>query len=249
MPHLFLSPHPDDAALSCGGQIASLVSRGEAVSIITVMAGDPPTGFVPTGFTRELEARWGVGGSPFVVRRAEDQAAARVLGAAQHSLAFPDAPYRVDPAGQALYPDWTSVISTFHPFDRRLISEISAALPLPAAGVVIHAPLGAGQHIDHRLLREVGLSLVGRHQVRFYEDYPYNYRDRDAVRTALEQFPGRLRSTRPDISAAAVEAKIAAIACHRSQLSTFWGTDAEMRRSIRDFTQQYGEPEWTLWTS
>ena len=39
MVHVFVSPHPDDAALSCGGRIASLRDRGELVAIVTVFSG------------------------------------------------------------------------------------------------------------------------------------------------------------------------------------------------------------------
>jgi LmbE family N-acetylglucosaminyl deacetylase len=45
MTHVFVAPHPDDVALSCGGLIASLREIGQSVSIITVYsgagAGDP----------------------------------------------------------------------------------------------------------------------------------------------------------------------------------------------------------------
>ena len=34
MTHVFISPHPDDAALSCGGLIASLRELGQNVAII-----------------------------------------------------------------------------------------------------------------------------------------------------------------------------------------------------------------------
>ena len=36
MTHIFISPHPDDAALSCGGLIASLRELGQAVTIVSV---------------------------------------------------------------------------------------------------------------------------------------------------------------------------------------------------------------------
>lgn len=41
MSHVFISPHPDDAALSCGGLIASLRELGQNVTIITVFSGGP----------------------------------------------------------------------------------------------------------------------------------------------------------------------------------------------------------------
>ncbi|HEY4634049.1 MAG TPA: PIG-L family deacetylase [Candidatus Limnocylindrales bacterium] len=39
MTHVFVAPHPDDVALSCGGLIASLRELGQPVTIITVFSG------------------------------------------------------------------------------------------------------------------------------------------------------------------------------------------------------------------
>ncbi len=39
MTHIFISPHPDDAALSCGGLIASLRELGQNVTIVSVFSG------------------------------------------------------------------------------------------------------------------------------------------------------------------------------------------------------------------
>ncbi len=40
MTHVFVAPHPDDVALSCGGLIASLRELGQNVTIITVFSGN-----------------------------------------------------------------------------------------------------------------------------------------------------------------------------------------------------------------
>ena len=39
MTHVFVAPHPDDVALSCGGLIANLRELGQNVTIITVFSG------------------------------------------------------------------------------------------------------------------------------------------------------------------------------------------------------------------
>src|SRR5213079_184834 len=39
MAHVFVAPHPDDVALSCGGLIASLRELGQNVTIITAYSG------------------------------------------------------------------------------------------------------------------------------------------------------------------------------------------------------------------
>jgi LmbE family N-acetylglucosaminyl deacetylase len=44
MTHVFVAPHPDDAALACGGLIASLRELGQNVAIITVFSGAEASG-------------------------------------------------------------------------------------------------------------------------------------------------------------------------------------------------------------
>ncbi len=44
MTHVFVAPHPDDVALSCGGLIASLRELGQTVTILTVYSGGPDAG-------------------------------------------------------------------------------------------------------------------------------------------------------------------------------------------------------------
>jgi LmbE family N-acetylglucosaminyl deacetylase len=44
MAHVFVAPHPDDAALSCGGLIASLREVGQNVTILTVFSGSGTDG-------------------------------------------------------------------------------------------------------------------------------------------------------------------------------------------------------------
>ena len=52
MTHVFVAPHPDDVALSCGGLIASLRELGQNVTILTVFSGGSPTGEL-TSYQRE----------------------------------------------------------------------------------------------------------------------------------------------------------------------------------------------------
>ena len=52
MTHVFVAPHPDDVALSCGGLIHSLRELGQTVTIITVFSGDGASGDL-TSYQRE----------------------------------------------------------------------------------------------------------------------------------------------------------------------------------------------------
>jgi Uncharacterized proteins, LmbE homologs len=52
MTHVFVAPHPDDVALSCGGLIASLRELGQTVTILTVFSGNGASGGL-TPYQRE----------------------------------------------------------------------------------------------------------------------------------------------------------------------------------------------------
>jgi LmbE family N-acetylglucosaminyl deacetylase len=58
MTHVFVAPHPDDVAFSCGGLIGSLRELGQNVTIITVFSGEEVDGVVGPGgvpnFGREV---------------------------------------------------------------------------------------------------------------------------------------------------------------------------------------------------
>ncbi len=53
MTHVFVAPHPDDVALSCGGLIAGLRELGQNVTILTVFSGSGLNGGGLTGYQRE----------------------------------------------------------------------------------------------------------------------------------------------------------------------------------------------------
>ena len=52
MSHVFIAPHPDDVALSCGGLIANLRELGQNVTILTVFSGGR-SGSALTSYQRE----------------------------------------------------------------------------------------------------------------------------------------------------------------------------------------------------
>jgi len=61
MAHVFVAPHPDDAALSCGGLIASLRELGQNVTILTVFSGSGSNGSGPTSLTSYQREALGFG--------------------------------------------------------------------------------------------------------------------------------------------------------------------------------------------
>ncbi len=269
MTHYFFSPHADDAVLSCGGQIEALTRQGERVVVFTVMAGDPPDAFLPapTAFVQELWARWELpeGREATAARRAEDQAALTVLGAEVEAWPWPDAVYRMGvECGCPLYPTETAIFDDIDPDDPVMDAILTGREWYDFdwrsdQDGVFHIPLSVGGHIDHRLVRRMAQVILRGWRttnVVYYEEYPYSARAKDSaevVQDALDRATMWLDkmvryhslSVIHPVDAAALDAKIAAIACYRSQISTFWRDTDEMGRSIRAYTEQIGgEREW-----
>ncbi len=228
MTWVYLSPHLDDAAYSCGGLIAQQTAQGDAVSIWTICAGDPPSAPL-SDFAHSLHTRWQTGPEAIAVRREEDVCASRVLGADWRHFSLPDCIYRRDSqSGAALYASEEAIFGEIAPAEHALVSrlaeQISAELPAQARLVV---PLSLGGHVDHRLVLAAARRAAALRGAAswYYADFPY-------VLTAHPQLQllvrlGWQRQAFPLLTAA-VGAWVLAAGCHQSQLSTFWKDEAEM---------------------
>lgn len=156
-PLLIISPHLDDAVLSCGARIYDTVQSGRKVVVATCFTDGGPS----------METL-------YIQRRADDELAVRSLGAERVLLGFCDAPFR-----NSRYHNFSTIL--FHhdlPDDERpLVSEISEAVQSLAeeyGSSEIIFPLGIGGHIDHHLVWESSKFFGdGKFSVSYYEDLPY----------------------------------------------------------------------------
>ncbi len=231
--HIYLSPHLDDAVLSCGGLIASQVAAGEGVAVVTVFAGDPGPGPL-SDFAQALHRLWGVGPKPVGDRRTEDHLACGRLGASVIHLPLLDAIYRVGPANVVRYDSEEAIFGPAHPADAGLVEEICGhlfrACPLEA---LLYCPLGLGRHVDHRLTRMAAERL--RRPLWYYQDLPYAARGG----TPPVEFgapPGRERLL--PLSLEQIDSWVAAIAEYRTQVPMFWSDVYALYEEIRRFHDQ-----------
>jgi len=230
--HVYLSPHLDDAVLSCGGRIWQQVQAGERVLVVTVFAAPPTPGSPLSPFAQELHTRWDYPADAVTRRQKEDLAALALLGAETVHWPYSDCIYRRTSDGSFLYDSEEALWGDVHSVDKGLVAELGArlaALPLIQDSAV-YAPLGVGQHVDHKIVRCAAKG--SGHAFAYYEDFPY------AEQAALTK--GQYRTELILLSEEALEAKIAAIACYRSQLSTFWTNSAEMAAAVRAFAERTG---------
>jgi LmbE family N-acetylglucosaminyl deacetylase len=229
---IYLSPHFDDVALSCGGLIWEQVATGARVEIWTICAGTPDN--LPLSpFAASLHDRWQSGESPVEVRRLEDLAACQHLGAQPRYFSIPDCIYRRD-NGNYLYPSEESLFGPLHPADAdliaRLVEDIRTLLP---AGANLVSPLGLGDHVDHKLTRQAAEVLDV--PLWYYADYPY-------VLSAMEQasLPQNARRSMFRLSQPALLAWQDAVAAYASQISTFWRDESSMRYALQDYASGQG---------
>ena len=77
--HVYLSPHFDDASLSCGGNIHRQEQAGEPVLVVTVCAAPPSANEPLSPFAESQHKNWGNPGDIVAMRQTEDQAHAPVV--------------------------------------------------------------------------------------------------------------------------------------------------------------------------
>ena len=83
---VFLSPHMDDAVLSCGGTIHRLNRRKVPVEVVTVFTGSPTGELSP--LAKWMHNAWGLPYNAVVYRREEDRQAIASLGGRATYLPF-----------------------------------------------------------------------------------------------------------------------------------------------------------------
>lgn len=200
-----VSPHPDDLALSAGGFLSLLVRRAR-VSVITCFSRslwspylDPASADVET---------------ISLVRRAEEEAFWKELGADGLFLDFDDAGLRgyeekeelgAKPADDPLWPA----------FRRRF----EAALDATRCDVIL-CPLSLGDHVDHLMVHSAATGRGGRPPYQlFYEDLPYAAELSDS--DIRERVAERVVEPRPVIFPLgdSFDRKLSYLACYPSQIS------------------------------
>lgn len=245
MPEIvYLSPHLDDAVLSCGARIAHEVAAGNEVRVVTVFTADEPLES-PSPLAAELARWWHLPrGQVMRARRAEDDEALARLGARRDHLGLPEAPYR-SAGGEAFYRDLAALFGEVHPADEAEMTPrlLARFREIPADARLV-APLGVGAHVDHRLVRRA-LEATGR-ALWFYEEFPYVEWKWLALRRALAR-PSAWEYEILPVDARLFERKVEAILAYGSQVPAMFRGEARLRKQLRRHLRRAGgERLWRL---
>ncbi|PSQ98938.1 MAG: PIG-L family deacetylase [Bacteroidetes bacterium QS_9_68_14] len=246
MPHtLFLSPHLDDVAFSCGGALFALLAQGGDATVATVFTASVAE---PTGFALRCQTDKGL--APSVdymrLRRAEDEAFAEALRAALPPGAgrlrlrhgpFEEAPHRGYESPEALFAG-VRPSDDVGPSVRTWLASLLGETDAP----LLFAPQALGGHVDHvhvaraarALLQDAGEAPPGA----WYRDLPYALREPEA--TPCRWVPERAEERAVPLSEAAREAKQRGAAAYSSQLGFQFGGEKSMRETLARFAREEG---------
>lgn len=174
-----VSPHLDDAAISCGMSIQALKEAGWEVVAGSVFT-DAPSGPV-TDFARHFNCPPGARSvaEGLAMRRDEDRRALALIGARPVHLGFLDASMRRLPKGDWLIASYEAIRTVRTREERPLVVSVAdriRRLVTDVRATLVLAPAGVGGHVDHLIAREAVLAcaLAGV-AVHWYEDLPYAF--------------------------------------------------------------------------
>ncbi len=166
--YVYISPHFDDVAASCGGRILNQNQAGKTVLVVTVFSSPASknTGFNNPALQGMLD---------YDRRRLEDIEAMRRLGVDFLWLELPEVLFRSQSAWRRYgltYPDTAA--------NQRLCRQVVKSLKRICRRtqcLEFVLPLGVGQHMDHQIVFQAGLTLQylqpRSYAVRYYEELPY----------------------------------------------------------------------------
>lgn len=244
--HVYLSPHLDDAALSCGGAIAQHCAQGARVLVVTLCTATPQAGTPFSALAREFHAEWGLAPDQVVAARLhEDALAMQRLGADCLWAGMLDALYRHPRA----YNRWETLFGSPADDDPLAhdLAPFLAALRQRLPQAMWYAPLGVGSHVDH-LITYAAVENVAT-EVAFYEDIPYVLQP-DQLQQRLDGLEAEFVAGIVDVSAGMVR-KLHAVAAYESQLNPLFGGAAAMEAQISAYAERlrpesgtYGERLW-----
>ncbi|MFJ9723877.1 PIG-L deacetylase family protein [Streptomyces sp. NPDC101209] len=194
VPLVVLSPHLDDAVLSCGALMAHTRQHVQVTVVTLFTTGAPPPytlsarRFLRLSGMRDAEEL-------YAARRAEDRDVLTAMGITWRHVGFTEGLFRrkslrgrggargasrLLPERDHVYPTYRRHLAAgrISPHDgellrtlTRTVRSLGAPDPSGGAGPLLLAPLAVGGHVDHLLVRTA--AETSRRHVVYYGDFPY----------------------------------------------------------------------------
>lgn len=195
-----LSPHLDDAVLSCADYCLSKQRDGWTIHVISIFSKMDNNSF--------LEKR----------RKKEDKSAMNMLNFSFQYLDLYEAMYRSS-IGKQLYPKQSYLNETIHEKDKVILQVLNKKLTNLDSEQTLMVPIGLGGHVDHILTRTSVETNFPSKQLIYYLDQPYalhlkNWRKSYAQ--VLRTLPAKVSFFTQS------KQKNQALSCYKSQLKSLF---------------------------
>ena len=246
---LFVSPHLDDVAFSCGGTVAKIVHAGGTATLCTIFTRSiqPMNDFAvrcqtDKGIPAEVDY--------LELRKQEDRAFSSMIGMDRLIwLDYPEAQYRGYCSSQELF---THVKDTDNVLPGCIAEDLIKLGNLPVNR--LYFCYGIGHHVDHLLTRRT--AEIVRHylpascEIYLYEDLPYGLRSSENA----ESLPGLDGQTYEEITSF-IETKVNGAALYASQIPFQFGGTMVLNDKLRRYAERvalragvrgYSEAFWRL---
>jgi LmbE family N-acetylglucosaminyl deacetylase len=231
--YIYISPHLDDVAFSCGGSICAYKAQGFRMLVVTLFAGDPRPPFPP--LAQVYHQLWQVpeGIPPYQTRKAEDERAMAALGVDYVWLNWLDVIYRAPELSDfSEINDSTAAVQHDPLFPTLCQWLIDLQTTYPNATILV--PLGIGEHRDHRMVFQAAFTTLDHATLLFFEDFPY-------VAYLPEEIPARVRAynlapLEVDISQY-LEQRIDITGLYQSQHAMLFYPPSSFRERIRAYAR------------
>jgi LmbE family N-acetylglucosaminyl deacetylase len=249
---IVISPHFDDAALSCGGTLAHLARRRADILLVTVFTADLAEGTPIPPLAREFH-KFTTGDEkyPFKRRGLEELEVVRHLEAKYRWLDFLDGIYRY-PEMKAWAEQFRSDFeprtdACFEPVRDALLQIISEH---PSA--TVFAPLGLGYHRDHLIVHQALEDIKNMTSTvdsyYYYEDFPYAASA--DLQTRLGQLNWPAQPVAVDIGATLAE-RVHLIERYTSQRLVLFGDNGKVYEQVESYATRVGagdKPQERFWS-
>ena len=234
---LIVSPHLDDAVLSCGDLINKLINKSYKVDVITVFSKDEKKENLSNA-AKKFHNNCFLPSNPMVERKKEDKKAHDYLKCKSYYMDFLECLYRKH-NNKHLYPNLDNIYH-LEKDDKKIISDIEKELIKIVNNYdIILAPLGLGGHADHiacnKAINNIRNSIKGK--LYFYEEVAYvcyYYRE-----NKKSNWGEGLSNTLIKISDKDFNKKIESILMYRSQLRILWSDYNQMYNDLDSFSKKY----------
>jgi len=248
---LIVSPHLDDAILSCGGLIHKLCEALSTAYVVSIFTGLPDPKSLSEA-AKEFHRSIQLGDNAIEVRCNEDLNASKFLKYHPIHLGLFESQYRQNEQGDHTYKSLDDIFKGQLEDEKRCILQLT---PIIKDLLCFHSfeniyvPMGVGNHIDHLIARHVFEEVAKEESLCdyliYYEDMPYTCYEGHVV--TERHFKKKMKAYLEPLSKTNFNAKIKGVSLYESQVNMLWQSQDKIAKSYIDYSRSISEDKGTIY--